>query len=152
MSEKKQERKQERSLEAWSPFREFGSGLGRVFDELLAERSLPSMRWTPALDVTENDKAYIVTVELPGAKRDDITLEMHEDVLTIHGEKKSEREEKDERRHYVERMYGSFSRSFRLPAPGDPDGIKANFQAGVLTVEIPKTEAPKPRVIDIKTG
>jgi HSP20 family protein len=152
MREKKQERKQERRLEAWSPFREFGSGLGRVFDELLAERSLPSMRWTPALDVAESDAAYVVTVELPGAKRDDVTLEMNEDVLTIRGEKKSEREEKDEQRHYVERTYGSFSRSFRLPAHVDPEGIKASFRDGVLTVEIPKTEAQKPRMIDIKTA
>jgi HSP20 family protein len=110
------------------------------------------MRWTPALDVAESDAAYVVTVELPGAKRDDVTLEMNEDVLTIRGEKKSEREEKDEQRHYVERTYGSFSRSFRLPAHVDPEGIKASFRDGVLTVEIPKTEAQKPRMIDIKTA
>jgi HSP20 family protein len=146
------ERKRERALETWSPFREFGlGGLGRVFDELLAERS-PAGRWAPALDVTENDGSWVLTVELPGAKREDISIEVHDDLLTIRGEKKSEREEKDEKRHYIERTYGSFSRSLRLPAQVDSERIKAGFKDGVLTVEVPKSEAQKPKVIDIKTA
>lgn len=146
------ERKRERALETWSPFREFGfGGLGRVFDDLLAERP-PAGRWAPALDVTEGDGAWVLTMELPGARREDVSIEVHEDLLTIRGEKKSEREEKDEKRHYVERTYGSFSRSLRLPAQVDGERIKAGFKDGVLTIEVPKTEAQKPKVIDIKTA
>jgi len=145
------ERTRERAVEAWSPFRDFGlGGLGRVFDELLAERT-PGGRWAPALDVTENEGSWVLSLELPGAKREDISIEVHDDLLTIRGEKKSEREEKDEKRHYVERTYGSFSRSLRLPAQVDAERIKAAFKDGVLTVEVPKTEAQKPKVIDIKT-
>lgn len=146
--------KRERAVEAWSPYREFGlGGLGRFFDELLAERgSAASGRWVPALDVTESEGSWVVTVELPGTKREDIGLEIHDDMLTIRGEKKSEREEQSEKRHYVERAYGSFTRSFRLPAHVAPDRIKASFKDGVLTVEIPKTEAHKPKTIDIETA
>ena len=133
-------------LRNWNPFREWG--LGRLFEETPAERR--AFRWSPACEVAENDGSYVVTVELPGAKREDVQLEIHDDVLSIRGEKKSEREEKNEKRHYVERSYGSFTRSFTLPANADADRIKASFKEGVLTVEIPKTEAAKPRVIDIK--
>jgi HSP20 family protein len=151
--------KKERSLEArewsplrsWSPFRDFGSGLGRLFDEAITERAFPAGRWAPAIDVSESDGAYLVTVELPGAKREDLSLEVSHDVLTIRGEKKSEREEKNEKRHYVERSYGSFSRSFTLAANADAERVKATFKDGVLTVEVPKTEAPKPKAIDIKS-
>jgi HSP20 family protein len=138
-------------LRSWSPFREFGSGLGRLFDEIFAERGLPVARWAPALDVAESEAAYVITVELPGAKREDVSLEIHDNVLSIRGEKRSEREEKNEKRHYVERTYGSFSRSFTLPANADAERIKASFKDGVLTIELPKTEAAKPRVIDIKS-
>jgi len=149
------EKKQERALETWSPFRDLGfGGLGRLFDELMATRPLAttSFRWSPAMDVSENEKAWVLTVELPGARREDVSVEVHEDVLTIRGEKKCEREEKEEKRHYVERCYGSFSRSLRLPAHVDPEGIRASFRDGVLTVEVPKTEAQKPRTIDIKAA
>lgn len=148
------EKRHERAVEAWSPLREFGfGGLGRVFDELMAGRPMAAAagRWAPALDVTEDDGSWVLTVELPGAKREDVSIEVHDDLLTIRGEKKCEREEKDEKRHYVERSYGSFSRSLRLPAQVDADRIRATFQNGVLTVEVPKTEAQKPKQIDIKS-
>ena len=145
------ERTRERALETWSPFRELGFGLGRVFDDLLAERTRTG-RFAPALDVCEGDGSWTLSLELPGAKREDISIEVHDDLLTIRGEKKCEREEKGEKRHYVERSYGSFTRSLQLPPQVDPERIKASFQEGVLTVEIPKTEAQKPKVIDIKAS
>ena len=152
MSEKKRQALESTDwgLRSWSPFRDFGSGLGRLFDEVFAERGFPVTRWSPALDVVENDNAYVITLELPGAKREDVSLEIHDNVLSIRGEKKSEREEKNEKRHYVERTYGSFGRSFTLPANADAERVKATFKDGVLTVELPKTEAAKPRLIDIK--
>jgi len=159
MSDKEKEKKRERSsalepfemglLRSWGPFREFGSGLGRLFDDMIGERSLA--RWSPACEIAENDGSYVVTVELPGAKREDVHLEIQDNVVSIRGEKKSEREEKNEKRHYVERSYGSFTRSFSLPANADAARIHAGFREGVLTVEIPKSEVAKPKVIDIKS-
>jgi len=110
-----------------------------------------SGRWLPPVDIGEGDAGYTITVELPGAKKDDVSVECHENVLTIKGEKRSEREEKDEHRHYVERSYGSFSRSFTLPSDALCDQVKATFRDGVLSVEVPKAEETKPKVVDIKT-
>jgi len=104
--------------------------------------------WAPAVDVAENENGYVVTAELAGADKDDITVECHENVLTIKGEKRDEREEKDEHRHYVERSYGSFSRGFRMP-PDASNDIKASFKDGILTVEVAKHEEKKPRVVSI---
>jgi len=104
--------------------------------------------WSPAVDVSENGDAYVVTVELAGAKKDDVTVECHDNVLTVKGEKRDEREEQDEHRHYVERSYGSFTRSFRMPGNASDD-IKATFKDGVLTVEVKKVEEKKPKVVAI---
>jgi HSP20 family protein len=100
------------------------------------------------MDIRESKGGYAVTVELPGASKDDVSVECHDNVLTIKGEKRDEREEKDEHHHYVERRYGSFTRSFRLPA-GASDEIQANFRDGVLTIEVAKHEEEKPKVISI---
>jgi HSP20 family protein len=102
------------------------------------------------VDIVESNEGYVITVEIPGTKKEDVTVECHENVLTIKGEKKSEREEKDEHRHYVERSYGSFSRAFTLPSDASGDQVKASFRNGVLSVEIPKAEERKPKVVDIK--
>lgn len=143
------ERKRERALETWSPFREFGfGGLGRVFDDLLAERS-PAGRWAPALDVTESDGTWVLTMELPGAKREDVSIEVHEDLLTIRGEKKSEREESKTDYHLIERSFGSFSRSVRLPFEADSEAVKAHFAKGLLKVTIAKPAEVKEKTVKI---
>lgn len=108
-------------------------------------------RWLPPVDIVENDGGYAITIEVPGAKKDDVSVVCQNNVLTVKGEKKSEREEKDEHRHYVERSYGSFSRAFTLPSDANGDAVKAHFHDGVLTVEIPKSEERKPKVVDIKS-
>ena len=92
----------------------------------------------------------MITTELPGVKKNDVSIELEAGVLTIHGEKKSEREEKKEKRHWVERSYGSFTRSLGLPSDAVTDRVEASFADGVLTVTIPKSEATKPRAIAIK--
>jgi len=144
-----------RELEAWEPSRFFlpsvffPSRMGRMFEEL--ERSWPAAReGRPAMDVAESDDRYTITVELPGVKKDDVTVEMAEGRLSIRGEKKSEREEKKEHRRYSERSFGVFERSFYLPADADGDRIAARFDDGVLTLEIPKREEAKPQTIAIK--
>lgn len=151
-------KQEERSLAAWDPFREldllenwmpFGrrSPLARFFQEGRSERS----SFAPAMDVSESDGEYVVTVELPGGKKDDVTVEVQDNVLTLRGEKRNEREEKKEHSRWVERTYGSFSRSFTLPRDANPERIEAGFEEGVLTVRIPKQEEKKPKQISVKS-
>jgi HSP20 family protein len=102
--------------------------------------------WRPPTDIAETDSAYVLTVELPGLKKEDVTVEAHEGTLTIRGERASEKEGK----HHVERAYGSFSRAFTLPSDTAQDQVKATFADGLLTVEIPKAEERKPRTVVIR--
>lgn len=163
MSEKKEAKSVARwdpfgELEGWEslrewPFREFGAPvrLGRMLEEFFGARAGRRGQLAPAIDVSEDDGNYIVTVELPGAKKEDVTIECHDRMLTIRGEKKSEREEKREKGRYLERSFGAFSRSFTLPATADPDRIQASFKDGILTITIAKSEEAKPKVISIKS-
>jgi HSP20 family protein len=132
----------------WSPF--FGRE-GRNLLEDVWGRSAAGRALSPSVDVSEDDGNYIVTAELPGTKREDVTVELEDDVLTIRGEKRNEREEKKEKRRFVERSYGTFSRSFTLPANADAERVGASFKDGVLTVTIGKRPEAKPRVVDIKS-
>jgi HSP20 family protein len=147
-----------RHLTRWDPFEELDPGV----DWFFRRRGGPSIRRAfgepgmqegvaPAVDIAEDDERYVITVEMPGAEKEDVTVEAHDDVLTIRGEKRSEREEKREQSRYVERRYGSFSRSFTLPANAARDGVSASFSQGVLTVEVPKVEEPKPKIVSIKS-
>ena len=104
------------------------------------------------MDVKESAEAVVVKAEVPGIDAQDINISVTGDVLTIKGEKKSEREEKEANYHLVERNYGSFSRSLKLPAAVDLDKIEAKYDKGVLTVTCPKKEAVKPKAIEIKTA
>ena len=145
--------KQTSSVTPWDPFSDLELPRWGRFGDWPAFRSLLAENrgvWAPALDVAENDDHFIITVELAGAKKEDVAVEANDDVLTIRGEKRSERIEENEQRRHVERSFGSFSRSFTLPANADPDAIKANFADGVLTVEVAKREEPKPKTIAVK--
>jgi len=138
-------------LADWRPF--FGPLLGREGRNLLEEvwgRSAAG-RLAPSVDISEDDGNYIVTAELPGTKREDVTVELEDDVLTVRGEKRNERDEKKEKRRIVERSYGTFSRSFTLPSNADGERVAAKFENGVLTVTIAKRPETKPRVVDIKS-
>ena len=136
----------------WSPFREYGalpSRLARFFGE--GGQQVPfTGRFAPSVDIAEDDDRYVITVELPGSKKEDVTVEMNDRVLTIRGEKRNEREEKKEQSRWVERSYGSFSRSFTLPPNAVADRVKAEFKDGVLTIEVPKAEEAKPKAITIR--
>ena len=147
-----------RSVARWNPFEDFGSwfpSLSRTSDGDLLEdfwgRHTPGAV-SPATDITEDDGHYVVTTELPGVNKSDISVEVRDGVLTIHGEKKSEREEKSEKRRYVERSFGSFNRAFTLPSDADEKKIEAKFKDGVLTVTLAKTEARKAQVVDVKAA
>ena len=132
----------------WSPF--FGRE-GRSLLEDVWGRGAAGGRVAPSVDISEDDSEFIVTAELPGTRPEDVTVELEDDVLTIRGEKRSEREEKKEKRRFVERSYGTFSRSFTLPANADPERVSAAFKDGVLTVHIGKRPETKPRVVDIQS-
>jgi HSP20 family protein len=118
--------------------------------EMFGEGGAAARAFAPAVDVAENDEEYVISAELPGTKKDDVTDELHEGVLTLRGEKKSEREGKNEQARYVERSFGSFSRSFTLPSNADGIKLEASFRDGVLTIRVPKREEAKPRVIQVR--
>lgn len=107
--------------------------------------------WSPALDISETQDAVLVRAELPGVEPKDIDISLSGDTLTIKGEKKQEKEEKKHSYYRVERSYGSFARTIRLPASVDPDKIEASYDKGVLCVTMPKKEEEKGKKIDIKT-
>lgn len=116
------------------------------------ERALRAFEHEPKVEVKENGKSYTMTVELPGLDEKDVKVQVGNDMLTISGKKKVERS--DEKTHYSERTYGSFTRVFTLPLDADRNAISANFDKGVLTLGIPKTAVPPPQVkqINIKTA
>jgi HSP20 family protein len=165
MSEKKQATEREgRSLQPWNPFGElerwpsiwegfFPGRAGRPFSDLFREwpQSVRSAAFVPAVDVCENDTHYTITAEIPGAQKDDVQVELDQDVLVIRGEKKSEREEKKDRGRYLERSYGAFTRSFTLPGDADGDRLEASFKDGVLKIRVPRREVEKPKTISIKS-
>jgi len=121
-----------------------------MLDELFGDTTRGGRGFAPAVDVAENNDEYVVSAELPGAKPEDVTVELHEGVLTLRGEKRHERDEHTEHARYVERSYGSFSRSFALPQNANGEKVQAGFKDGVLTLRIPKREEAKPRTIAIQ--
>ena len=143
----------------WRPFREVSrlrSEMDRLWDDYFGpgRRALRPMEedWMPAVDVSETGDKITVKAEVPGMEAKDIEIAMVGDTLTIKGEKKLEREEKEENYHTVERSYGSFTRAMKLPATVDADKVEASYKNGVLTVVLPKKEEVKPKAIEIKAG
>ena len=121
--------------------------IDRLFDDTFAR---DGNAWTPAVDVKETDKDIRVELELPGLKPEDVEITAEQGVLTIRGEKKSERrEDEDSRYHVVERTYGAFMRTFQLPQGIDEEQINAHFENGILSLQIPKAALPQPRRIQI---
>ena len=106
--------------------------------------------WSPLVDISEDDKEYIVKAEIPEMKKEDIKINVHDDVLTVSGERKYEKEEKGKKYHRVERAYGSFMRSFALPENADGSKISAEYKDGVLKVHLPKSEQAKKKAIEVK--
>jgi len=111
-----------------------------------------SRQLTPSIDVTETDKEIEITAELPGLEEKDVQINLVDNILTIKGEKKAEKEEKDKSYRLVERSYGAFVRSVELPAGVNPDAIKANIAKGVLKVSVPKPAPAQTKKIEVKTA
>ncbi len=112
--------------------------------------ALTMAEWAPLVDIVEDENEYLIKVEAPEVRKEDLKLSVDNGVLTITGERKFEKEEKGKRYHRVERAYGHFSRSFTLPEDSDPGRVNAQYEDGVLKVHVAKTEKTKPRSIDIK--
>lgn len=138
------------------PFRELTTlreEMDKLWNRFFGE--WPSMEpsrgeWAPSLDVSETKDNIAVKAEVPGMDAKDIDISLANDVLTVKGEKKQQKEEKDENYHRVERSYGAFSRSIRLPREVQSDKIKANYKNGVLKITLPKSEEAKKKEIKIK--
>lgn len=112
------------------------------------EEEVVQSTWTPAVDVKETDAALTLFVELPGITKQDIDIALENRILTVSGERRFDEDDRESFRR-VERAYGKFTRSFRVPADVDGGKVAASFQDGVLKLELPKTEAAKPRQIKI---
>ena len=108
--------------------------------------------WTPAVDIFEDKDAVKIIAELPGVKPEDVKLSIENNVLTLRGEKKQVAEEKTERVHRYERSYGMFERAFALPNTVDPERVEAQFESGLLTIQLPKVERARPREIQVKVS
>ena len=115
-------------------------------------RDSAAASWVPAVDIFEEADAIRIDAEIPGVNAEDISISLEGNLLTIHGTKQQEAEEKTERVHRYERTYGTFERSFTLPASVEPNDIKATYDNGVLTITLPKTERAKPRQIEVNVG
>jgi HSP20 family protein len=143
------------ALAPWRPLGELSTlrrEMDRLFERFFGEvlsLEQPGGTWEPRLDIAESKDMLTIKAELPGLEAKDLDVSVSGDTLTIKGEKKQEREEKDERRHVVERSYGAFARTVRLPAPVIQDKITAGFKNGVLTISLPKTEEAKQKAIPI---
>jgi HSP20 family protein len=122
----------------------------RIFRELMPSVMKEQGELMPAFDIAEADDHFIVKADLPGIESKNLDISLTGNVLTIRGEKKEEREEKNERYHSIERQFGSFSRSFMLPADVKESGIEAVYKDGVLRVTIPKSERAKQKKIPVK--
>lgn len=147
------------ALVRWDPARELDvlqGEMNRLFDAFFgptrASVNGTGRRWVPAMDLVETDDAFVLKADLPGLDRDDVSIEIKDDVLTISGERKAEHTEKDDGYVRVERSFGSFARTLQLPDGVDPDAVKASFDKGVLEVRVPKPEERKAHRVEITAG
>jgi HSP20 family protein len=140
----------------WDPFREVAALQNRVnalfrdFSE--GEDAVPAASFIPAVDVYEDDKKVVLKLEVPGIEEKDLDVRVENNTLTVKGERKMDREEKEENFHRIERRYGSFFRAFTLPTTVDADNVAASYQAGVLKLELNKKPEAQPKQIKINVG
>ena len=144
------------ALTRWDPFRDLSimqERMNRMFEDAgrgwRGDEPSATTTWSPAVDIYETDNEIQVQAELPGVDRKDISLNLEKNVLTLKGERRFEKETKQENYHRIERAYGGFSRSFAIPAIVDDDKIRAEYKDGILRIALPKKEQVKPKQIQI---
>ena len=147
------------TLTRWNQLRQLEAlqhGLGSLFSRSQGqwpegqEEQIAVPEWAPLVDISEDDKEYLIKAELPEVKREDVKVTAEEGTLTITGERKFEKEEKGKKYHRVERSYGTFVRNFSFPDDASPAKVSAEFKDGVLSVHLTKTEKAKPQQIEVK--
>jgi len=149
-------------LTRWEPFREFSTmqdrmnRMNRLFRESYSpegpEEALTTTSFAPPVDIYEDEHTITLKLEVPGIDEKDIDVRIEGNTLTVHGERKIEKEEKEENFRRVERQYGSFTRSFTLPSSVDPAQVIANYDKGVLKINLAKKAEAKPKQIKVNVG
>jgi HSP20 family protein len=150
------------TMTRWDPFQDLRSAQDEMaqMSPMLAhalglhtqQGNARSTAWAPALDISERKDAYLVTVELPGLKPEDLDITIEDGLLTIQGERQFTHESSEQQFHRVERRYGAFRRSITLPAHVTAEGIQASFEDGVLQILVPKAEEATPKRIQVRPG
>ena len=147
------------TLIRWTPLRSvmsFRDDMDRLLDEFYGRVTGPGDGhegdWLPPMDLTENENGVTASLELPGLNKDEIKVSVNDNVLTVSGEKKQEKTEDNDNLCRVERSYGFFKRSVRLPSEVDAGKVKATFKDGILKVTLPKLESKKPREIEVQVS
>ena len=149
------------ALTRWDPFKEMDdlqSRFAKLFGLTSARTAnggkelMTVAEWAPSVDISEDDKEWLVKADLPEVKKEDVKVTVEDGVLTITGERKFEKEEKDKKYHRIERSYGNFLRSFTLPDAADGSKVSADFKDGVLKVHLPKNEKAKPKSVEVKVA
>ena len=146
------------AISRWDPFRDLNvlqDRMNRLFDDAgrgwRADEPSATTTWSPAVDIYETENEIVVQAELPGVDRKDISLNLENNVLTLKGERRFEKETKEENYHRIERSYGGFSRAFSIPATVDEEKIRADYRDGILKIALPKKEQVKPKQIRIES-
>ena len=146
-------------LTRFEPFRELSTLQDRMnrlfrasFDDAGRDESLTTSSFAPAVDVYEDEHKVSLKIEVPGIDEKDIDVRVENNTLTVHGERKIEKEEKEENYRRVERQYGAFTRTFTLPTTVDTDNVAATYDKGVLKINLPKKAEAKPKQIKVNVG
>jgi HSP20 family protein len=146
-------------LTRWEPFREFSTlqdRINRVFRDSYRQsgqdESLATSSFAPAVDVYEDEHNVTLKIEVPGIDEKDIDVRLENNTLTVHGDRKIEKEEKEENYRRVERQYGSFTRTFTVPNTVDSEKVSATYDKGVLKIALPKKAEAKPKQIKVNVG
>jgi HSP20 family protein len=149
------------SLTRWDPFKEMEvtqNRLARILGLAPAraanggQEAMAVTEWAPSVDIIEDNKEWLLKADLPEVKKEDVKVTVENGVLTITGERKFEKEEKDKKYHRIERSYGNFLRSFTLPDAADGSKVNAEFKDGVLKVHLPKSEQARPKAVEVKVS
>jgi HSP20 family protein len=145
------------TLTKWNPFREMediqnrlAPWFGRIALRGTGDETMTTSAWASLVDITEDDKEYLIKAELPEVKKEDVKVTIENGTLSISGQRIFEKEEKDKKYHRIERSYGSFVRSFALPEGTNASKVAAEFKDGVLMVHLPKSEEAKPKSVEVK--
>lgn len=144
------------SLIKWQPFGEFDEAFNRMMPSLFSRfpragaENGAKFEWAPSADISETDQEYLIRAQLPAVRKEDVKVTLDQGLITIHGERKEEKENRDEKFHRVESFRGAFSRSFSMPDNIDEQAIRADSKDGVLTVHLPKAKASTPKTVEVK--